>query len=61
MKTGDMHKTITGSKNTSQALCALCAQWSGIKLGNYSWVSVIFLIRPILGILLPKSFKDLYK
>ena len=54
-------KSITASKNTSQALCALRAQWSGIMSGEYSFLNIIFLARPILSIILPKSFKDLYK
>ena len=54
-------KSITASKNTAQSLCALRARWFGIKSGDYSWVNIVFLMRPILGIILPKSFKDLYK
>ena len=61
LKSRHSKKSITSSKNTAQSLCALRARWSGIKSGDYSLGNIIFLMRPILGILLPKSFKDLYK
>lgn len=53
--------SITASKNTKQSLCALLAMWSGIKHGHYPWYKVVYLVRPIVGIVLPKFFKDLYK
>lgn len=54
-------KSITVSRNTKQAVCALRAQWKGITSGFYSPLNIVFLVRPIIGMLLPKSFKDLYK
>jgi glycosyltransferase involved in cell wall biosynthesis len=54
-------KSITGSKNKEQALCAMRARWNAIKNGYYSPLNVIFLLRPLMSILLPKTLKQMYK
>lgn len=55
------NKSITASKNKEQSLCALKARWCAIKSGLYSPIYIVYLARPILGMILPKKLKDFYK
>ena len=53
--------SITRKKNKAQAKLALLARWEAIKRGDYSFVSVVFLLRPIASILLPFGLRKILK
>jgi glycosyltransferase involved in cell wall biosynthesis len=53
--------SITGSKNRAQAWCALRARWNAIKSGTYSILSVVYLLRPLVGMILPLWSKRILK
>lgn len=53
--------SITGSKNFSQAWCAMRARWHAIRSGMYSPLYVVFLLRPLVGMLLPLWLKRAIK
>ena len=55
------NKSITRSKNKEQALCAMRARWNSIKNGFYGPLNIVFLIRPLLSVIIPKSLRQKYK
>lgn len=53
--------SITASKNSAQAWCALRARWNAIRAGTYGPLAVIHLVRPLLGMVLPSQWKGVLK
>lgn len=54
-------KSITNTKNKKQTLFALKARLTAIKNGQYSPLSFVYFIKPLIGYLLPYSIKKSLK
>lgn len=54
-------ESITKSKNKKQVMFAIHARYEAIKRGQYSILSLVFLVPPFIGYLLPYSFKQTIK
>ncbi len=53
--------SITGSKNRAQAWCAMRARWNAIKRMMYPWWSIVYLLRPLIGMIMPLRLKRMIK
>lgn len=53
--------SITRKKNRKQAVCGLRARWSAIRRGQYPFLNVFFLLRPITSLLLPYKLRKFLK
>jgi hypothetical protein len=56
-----MSGSITLRKNKRQAFLAIRSRWNAVRAGQYPWWAVIYLARPLFGLLLPRSVKKMLK